>query len=392
MDQKSINTRKLLLVLTQVPGIGPAKIKALLETFDNQPERIAASCQQELQCVPGIGATLARQLDHYLHHGPTRQPALEAAEKQLEALDRYHAGIVTILDDNYPPLLREIYDPPPLLFVRGNLPASTVPPLAIVGTRYASPYGRQVTSWLCRELVRYGIPVISGLAFGIDMAAHEATLKNGGTTVAVLATGVDTIYTDPYGKLWPSILERGAIISEEWFGSKLSPGKFPKRNRIISGMTAGTVVVESDLKGGSMITASAALEQNREVFAVPGTIFSRTSRGTNRLIQIGQAKAVMVIDDILDEIGLSGAPAAPDTTSTIATPLGEREKQIILALQAGPQHIDTLALTLQLDIAELLVTLFDLELSGRIEQLAGQIFQCVMQAPPPARKSCQTGN
>ena len=232
---------------------------------------------------------------------------------------------------------------------------------------------------LCRDLVNFGVSIYSGMAYGIDMAAHDATLQSGGLTVAVLASGVDTIYTDPKGKLWPKIIEQGALISEEWLGSELSPAKFPKRNRIISGISAGTIVVESDTKGGALITAAGALEQNREVFAVPGSIFSPTSRGTNKLIQQGQAKAIMNADDIITELGpqfIKSCPAlqasqtiAPDISLTSA------ERSILLAMGTEFIHIDALATATAIDIPSLLVHLFELELKSAIMQQPGQFFR-----------------
>jgi len=275
--------------------------------------------------------------------------------------------------------LKEIYDPPPCLFVRGKLPPAESLSLAVVGTRYASHYGKQVTALLCKGLVNCGITIFSGLAYGIDMAAHTATLEHGGITVAVLASGIETIYTDPKGKLWPKIIEQGAIISEEWIGSELSPGKFPKRNRIISGITSGTIVIESDLKGGSLITAASALEQNREVFAIPGSIFSRTSRGTNKLIQQGQAKAIMDVEDIISELGgqapksySAGIAPAQESRDNHLTP---SEKDIIRCMGSAPMHIDSLATASGLDIPSLLVNLFELELNGTVVQHPGQFFQ-----------------
>ena len=302
----------LLLQLTLIPGIGPARIKALLNCLQNIRQVMQAEVD-ELVTVPGIGEPLARQIHDFLHQTQTREGAIKAAEAQIQQAHRHKAKLITILDAEYPPLLKQIYDPPPCLFVRGELPSPQTPGLAVVGTRNASQYGKQCTALFCKELASYGIVVYSGLAFGIDMAAHQATLENGGITIAVLASGVEQVYTDPKGLLWPKIIERGALVSEEWIGSELVPAKFPKRNRIISGISAGTLIVESDLKGGALITAATALEQNREVFALPGNIFSRTSRGTNKLIQDAQAKAVMSVDDILVELGKNFAkkPASP---------------------------------------------------------------------------------
>ncbi|MFZ4526342.1 MAG: DNA-processing protein DprA [Chlorobium sp.] len=375
---KAMENRMLLLVLTLIPGIGPARIKAITNYLTDLTDVLHTGVG-DLMNVPGIGESLARQIHHFLHHSPTRLAAEKSAEEQIAGLQRYNASMVTILDPDYPPLLQEIYDPPPCLFIRGKLPSAPTPGLAVVGTRYASLYGKQATALLCRELVNCGIVIFSGLAYGIDMAAHTAALENRGTTVAVLASGIDTIYTDPKGKIWPKIIEQGAIISEEWIGSELSPGKFPKRNRIISGISNGTIVIESDLKGGSLITASAALEQNREVFAVPGSIFSRTSRGTNKLIQQGQAKAVMSVDDIVSELGSQFAKSCSEKSelqiNEQTSTLSSTEKSIINCMGSEPIHIDALATASTIDVSSLLVHLFELELKNTVAQLPGQFFQ-----------------
>ena len=371
--------RILLLALTLIPGIGPARIKAIATHLHHRLEDVLHSDMDELMQISGIGESLARQMHHFLHHAPSRDEAVASAEKQIAELPRHQAELITILDAGYPPLLKEIYDPPPCLFVRGKLPDANTPCLAVVGTRYASQYGKQATSALCRDLANCGVTVFSGMAYGIDMAAHAATLENGGTTVAVLASGVETIYTDPKGKLWPKIIERGALISEEWLGSELSPGKFPKRNRIISGISSGTVVVESDYKGGSLITATLALEQNREVFAVPGSIFSRTSRGTNRLIQQGSAKAVMGVEDILTELGPQFANNCSKKTSlqdnALPKSLTPAEQALLLIMEREPVHIDALAAKSGIDVSSLLVLLFELESKEAVKQQPGQFFQ-----------------
>ncbi|MEI7747703.1 MAG: DNA-processing protein DprA [Chlorobiaceae bacterium] len=373
-----LENRILLLVLTLIPGIGPARIKAITRHLPELTDVLHTGVD-DLMNVPGIGESLARQMHHFLHHTTTRQAAEKRAEEQIAMLHRYHASMVTILDPDYPPLLQEIYDPPPCLFIRGKLPSAHNPGLAVVGTRYASLYGKQTTALLCRDLVNCGVVIFSGLAYGIDMAAHVAALENRGTTVAVLASGVDTIYTDPKGKVWPKIIEQGAIISEEWLGSELSPGKFPKRNRIISGISSGTIVIESDLKGGSLITASAALEQNREVFAVPGSIFSRTSRGTNKLIQQGQAKGIMSVDDIVNELGPQFAKCCSERSGLQnkerSNHLTTMEKTIMNCMGSEPIHIDALATASTIDVSSLLVHLFELELKETVVQQPGQFFQ-----------------
>ena len=369
----------LLLILTLIPGIGPARIKAITKHLHERLADVLHTDVSDLMQVPGIGEPLARQIYHFLHHAETRQAAEKSAEEQISRLHGLNASLITILDPDYPSLLKQIYDPPPCLFVRGTLPPDNSPSLAIVGTRHASLYGKQSAKLICRDLVSFGVSIYSGMAYGIDMAAHAATLEHGGLTVAVLASGVDTIYTDPKGKLWPQIIEHGALISEEWLGSELSPVKFPKRNRIISGISAGTVVIESDLKGGSLITAAAALEQNREVFAVPGSIFSRTSKGTNKLIQQGQAKAVMNGADIITELGAQFIKSYPakqaEQVNIPNTDYTSQEQAILDKMGTEPMHIDALATATAIDISSLLVHLFELELKTGITQQPGQLFQ-----------------
>ncbi|NTU58180.1 MAG: DNA-protecting protein DprA [Chlorobiaceae bacterium] len=371
----------LLLILSQLPGIGPAKTNALISRFGADPSLLDAG-PDAFEQVPGIGKTLSREIAANLGSISWRRDALDDAEEQIERAAGLGAAIITILDKTYPPLLREIYDPPPLLFVRGNPAALTNPSIAVVGTRKASAYGKQATGFFCRDLVTGGYTIVSGLAYGIDIMAHRSTLEAGGTTVAVLGCGIDIIYTDPTGQLWPKILEHGAIVSEERIGQAPAPGNFPRRNRLISGMTSGTLIVESDIKGGSMITASCALEQNREVFAVPGSIFARSSQGTNRLIQQCQAKPVSSAQEIIAEL----LPANATANQTISHPgvfrsgLSADESRIVETLENGPLHIDLIAEKTGMPIDTLLVLLFELEMKQTIEQEAGQLFS-IRQIP-----------
>ncbi|MGB8248142.1 MAG: DNA-processing protein DprA [Chlorobium sp.] len=372
----------LMLVLSRIPGLGPARINAIISRFGGSPDLLRAGAD-DFQRITGIGEQLSGEIAGFLRQPEKRRAAEQEAIGQFEALERCNARLVTILDPGYPSLLKEIYDPPPVLFIRGSLPNPEQPSIAVVGTRKASAYGKQASMEISGELALRGVLVVSGLAYGIDSAAHEAALRAGGKTVAVLAGGVDDIYTDPRGRLWPKIIEQGALVSEEWFGSEMLPAKFPKRNRIISGMTQGTLVVESDLKGGALITASYALEQNREVFAVPGSIYSGNSRGTNRLIQTGQAKAVLSVDDILEEL-----PAPPIDTvkqqqepAIVRAELSREENELMRFIGEEPVHLDTLALRSGLDISVLLVLLFELELKKTVRQLPGQFFQKTRRHP-----------
>jgi DNA processing protein len=369
------SVKLLLLIISQLPGIGPSRARALVNRFGPDPALLEADCDA-LRQIPGIGETIARETAARLASPAWRGKAREEAEKQLERAERLQASVVTILDPAYPPLLKEIYDPPLLLFVRGNPDALSSPSLAVVGTRKATAYGKQATEFICRQMTSSGYTILSGLAYGIDMMAHRAALESDGATIAVLGCGIDRIYTDPAGRLWPRILERGAIVSEEWIGSKPEPGNFPRRNRLISGMTQGTLIVESDIKGGSMITASCALEQNREVFAIPGSIFSAASRGTNFLIQQNQAKPVLSAEDILAELNPARNPSLKQQAeATEHLALNIEESCIVEALQAGAMHIDLIAEKTGLKIDALLVDLFELELKRIVEQEPGQVFR-----------------
>ncbi|MWV54348.1 DNA-processing protein DprA [Chlorobium phaeovibrioides] len=371
------NGNTLLLALTLIPGVGSARLKTLAEAHPDLPS-ILHQAPSSLARLPGIGEKLATIVHRFLHQANSLQAAIEKAEQQLTLLHRLGGTMVTILDPLYPPLLREIYDPPSCLFIRGTLPPPEALGLAVVGTRYASQYGKKCADLFCKAFAQRGIAVYSGLAYGIDTAAHSATLQHGGQTIAVLAGGVDSAYTDPQGKLWPQIIENGALISEEWIGSELTPAKFPKRNRIISGITSGTLVIESDIKGGSLITARSALEQNREVFAVPGPIFSRGSRGTNSLIAEGAAKAVTSVEELINELGprftLTRPGATPETRRP-AAPFSAEESALLKAMGEEPIHLDELAQKSGIDYAGLLLLLFDLEMKSAIEQQPGQFFQ-----------------
>ncbi|MBM3162097.1 MAG: DNA-protecting protein DprA [Chlorobi bacterium] len=367
----------ILLMLSRVPGLGPARINAITSYLGCTPGLLDAASDDFLR-VPGIGTRLAEEIAGFLGDRTKRRTAEQAAHEQMEQAEQVGARLVTIFDPLYPDLLRQIYDPPPCLFVRGTFSRPEPPSLAVVGTRKATLYGKKAASGFSEALALRGFEIVSGLAYGIDQAAHEAALRAGGRTIAVLASGIDNIYTDPRGKLWPKIIEQGAIVSEEWFGTEPLPGKFPKRNRIISGMTLGTLIVESDLQGGSLITASFALEQNREVFAVPGNIYSASSRGTNRLIQSGQAKAVTGTDDIIEELRLphgNHIPNRPEKAFFPQAPLSDEEKRLLAEMEEEPLHLDRLAEKTGIDISVLLVLLFELELKKAVIQLPGQFFQ-----------------
>lgn len=373
----------LLLILTQIPGLGPARIRAVIDRYGADHSLLDAG-PETFMAVPGMGGKLASTTASKLASPAWRRAAAKAAEGQIRQAEQLGATLVTILDKAYPPLLKEIFDPPSILFIRGNPEELSRPAVAVVGTRRPTTYGKQAAESFCRELVLNGYTITSGLAYGIDMTAHKAAVDAGGRTVAVLGCGVDTIYTDPAGRLWPKIVESGAIISEEWLGKQPAAGNFPRRNRLISGLCGGTLVVESDVKGGSMITASCALEQNREVFAVPGSIFSKASRGTNRLIQQCQAKPVLSGSDIVSELPLRPSPTGNPTPPEPPLPLFEepdREDRLILGtLGEATLHIDVIAEKTGLSVDTLMVRLFELEIRQAVIQEPGLLFRNAIAA------------
>jgi DNA processing protein len=367
---------RFLLILSRIPGIGPSRANAIIECYGADPSLLDAG-PEAFARVPGIGTQTALQLSTLLGNRTWRYDAGLSVEKQLDLLPVYQAELLTILDPGYPPLLKEIYDPPTILFVRGKLQETSTRSVAVVGTRRATAYGKQAVEMICRDLVVNSYTIVSGLAYGIDTAAHRTAVDSGGTTVAVLAGGADIIYTDPAGKIWPKIIENGAIVSEEWFGTEPAPGNFPRRNRIISGLAAGTLIVESDSKGGSMITASFALEQNREVFAVPGSIFSKSSRGTNLLIQRCQAKPVFSAEDIMTELHpLETTRKEMPDSSQISSSVNftPDESAVLAAINDEPVQLDVLSEITGIDIPSLMVILFELEIKRAVIQLPGQFF------------------
>jgi DNA processing protein len=270
-------------------------------------------------------------------------------------------------DEAYPKQLREVYDRPPVLFVRGELQPADDWAVAVVGTRRVSVYGRQAAEELSRGLAVNRVTVLSGLARGVDAVAHRAALDAGGRTVAVLACGLDLIYPPEHKRLAEEIMEQGALVSEYGLGTEPRGDFFPRRNRILSGMSLGVLVVEGDLKSGALITARQALEQNREVFAVPGSVYSPNSRGPNRLIQEGEAKLTLDVQDILTELNLSMATHQIEATELI--PADETEGLLLKHLGAEPVYVDDLRRDCGLPIATVTSALAMLELKGLVRQV-----------------------
>jgi len=295
-----------LLVLSQVPGIGANRLRGLVSHFGSTSSLMKAGLR-EIASVEGIGMRLASSVTRFLK-GPGIEEAKKYADLQLSKLNRVEGRILSFWDSRYPEGLKRIYDPPAIIFMKGEILKSDRIAVAVVGTRSPSRYGAEWAEKFSCELASLGITVVSGLARGIDTIAHKASLKSWGRTIAVIGSGLDVFYPPENRSLCELIRGSGAVISECEMGSKPDATNFPRRNRIISGLSLGTLVVESDLSGGAMITAGTSLDQNREVFALPGSLNSRHSRGCHALIKSGRAKLVETVQDITDELQAQIAP------------------------------------------------------------------------------------
>lgn len=301
--------------------------------------------------------------------------------QMMAAVARAGASLVTLEDEAYPALLRQLPDRPLLLYVRGQLKAEDDKCLAVVGTRKASKYGWDVANQLAAEIANQGITIVSGLAQGIDAAAHRGALQTGGRTIALIGTGIDQIYPRENTDLADEIVNNGAIVSEMPLGAKPLAKNFPQRNRLISGMSLGVLVVEAPAKSGALNTVSHALDQGREVFAVPHNIFSLSGRGCNQLIQEG-AKLVADVEDILEELDLSHIKAQTRITTERLQPANDTEDAIFEQLSADPIHVDVIVRQTQLPTATVTSTLTMLELKGLAES-AGPMQYC--RAPDSRR-------
>ncbi len=287
-------------------------------------------------------------------------------EAEMEKLDRYGVKVFTCHDPDYPSRLKEIYDYPPILYIRGSLLPEDEWCLAVVGTRRATVYGRQVTEEIVADLARSKITIVSGLAKGIDSVAHHSALEAGGRTIAVCACGLDIVYPGENANLARSIIQQGALISEYPLGTRPKADNFPRRNRIMSGLSLGVLIVEAGETSGAMITAHLALEQNREVFAIPGSILSPASRGTNHLIQEG-AKLVRDYTDILEELNLTAVVHQIEIKEVI--PASDTESLLLKQLSAEPTHIDEVYRSSGLPISMVSSTLAMMELKGLVKQV-----------------------
>ncbi len=360
------------LGFSRVAGIGPARLDRLLAYCGTLHDAWNASVDELV--AAGLDARASRAL------AQTRQ----TLDLQAEYERAVASGIRLVSRDDpaYPTLLAQTTNPPFLLYVRGTLTENDRWGLAVVGTRQASTYGKEVTRKLVSGLVAAGVTIVSGLALGIDAVAHSAALAAGGRTLAVLGSGVDQIYPLTNLSLGQAIMQQGALVSEYPVGTMPAATNFPPRNRLISGLALGVLVVEAAPKSGALITAQFAGEQGREVFAIPGNIFSPRSEGTHRLIKDG-ACLVTSVDDILDALNLQTAVVQQEMTAIMpATPI---EAALLALVEDEPQHIDELRRESGLGIADVSATMALLELKGLVRQVGGMQYVLARETSVPYR-------
>ncbi len=360
------------LTLTFLPGFGCSLVNRLLTEF-GAPGNVLNARPGQLKKINGVGQKLALSLTDKA----VTEKARALAGRELHKLSRLNISVITLDDHQYPVFLKNIPDPPALLYCKGKIEYLGRPGVALVGSRSATVYGKRISFSLGRELAQHDIPVVSGMALGMDGEAHVGALAGGGPTIGVLGCGVDVVYPQHNRALFGEVEARGLLVSEYPLGTIPDAFRFPERNRIISGLALGVVVVEATMKSGSLITARLALEQGREVFAVPGRVDSAKSQGAHRLLQQG-AKLVHSVDDILEELHLSSMIHHASPTEKPGGQLGgisEDEQHLLTCLDAYPLNIDELARLSGYDSAALADLLIRLELRGVVRQLPGQQYE-----------------
>ncbi|HLF01434.1 MAG TPA: DNA-processing protein DprA [Anaerolineales bacterium] len=363
-----MNDRRFWIGFNKVRGIGPAKVRALIDHFGDLATAWNGSRTQLVEA--GLDRRAIESLE----------AARDGIDLEQLTADVEAAGFKALCwdDADYPRRLREIDNPPPVLFLRGALTEADDWAVAIVGTRRATLYGKEAARELAAALASAGVTIVSGFARGIDAAAHVAALEAGGRTIAVLGSGLDKLYPPEHATLGERILATeagGALVSDYPLGTPPDAANFPPRNRIISGLSLGTIVVEAGEDSGALITAEFAMEQGREVFAVPGNIFNRSSRGPNKLIQQG-AKIVLSAEDVLEELNLKMAAQHAEARAQLPLFDGadETEKSLLTHLSAEPLHADELSVLTSLPIATVSSALAMMELKGMARQVGGMLY------------------
>lgn len=375
-----------VLRLASVMGLGPRTYRVLLEHFGSV-DRILCASFSELSAVEGLRAAVRDGIISSFSYDP---------RPELESASRAGVRILTQANPEYPKALLTIYDPPILLWIRGSLLDSDSISIGMVGTRQPSHYGRSQAERFTSQLSRLGFTVVSGLARGIDSVCHRSALKAGGRTLAVLGSGLDHIYPEENRDLVVEIAENGAVISEFPMDTGPSRENFPRRNRIIAGISLGVLVVEAPHRSGSLITARIANELGREVFAIPGRIDQRNAEGGNHLIQRGEAKLVSSVEEVIEEFGpvadglipcnremeqvrldLDEVPVPVIPSGRMPAPEDEKESRILQALEANNLHIDEICAATGLAVPHVSATLMMLELKRKVKRFPGRIYACL---------------
>lgn len=371
----NIDELKALIVLNSIPTLGPVRIKRLVEHFGCATKVLDANIE-ELSQVENIGENIAKTIVKYKDK--------INVDKEIELLKNNEIQIISYKDENYPEVLRYLSDPPVILYVKGEIKKSDMISVAVVGTRKPTSYGRMVTEQLIKELAEYNLTIVSGLAYGIDTVAHQSAIKYGLRTIAVLGNGLGIYYPLINKKLQQQIPRYGAVVSEFPYFYKPNKTTFPQRNRIIAALSLGTVVVEADLQSGAMITAKFAAELGKDVFAVPGSIFSRQSRGTNYLIKSG-AKIVTSAEDIIEEIKsisefvqqkILSKKSVVTKQEIHASEITGKARIVLDVIMSEPEgiHIDKLQAVTNIEISELMKILFELQVMSKIKELPGKFY------------------
>lgn len=359
-----------LYSLLSVEGVGPGKIRNLLSKFRSTDKILAANYNSLIE-VEGISTNLARRIQKINNQ---RLKIKDGVEAELEKLEKLGGRIITVWDEEFPSLLKKIFDPPLMLQIKGEILKKDDYSIAMVGTRQPTNYGKIQAEKFATDLVRQNITTVSGMARGIDSIVHKVSLKNGGRTIAVIGSGLDVIYPPENKKLFEQIAEKGAVISEFPLGTKPDAPNFPKRNRLISGLSLGCIIIETGIAGGAMQTASFALDQNREVFALPGNVGVKQSDGTNLLIQKGEAELVRSAEDVLIELELKLKPVLGKNIPKQQVDLNLFEEKLLNILDSEALQIDKIAAEAKLSTSDCLVHLLSLEFKGMIKQLPGKMF------------------
>ena len=364
---------KYWLGLGQVKGVGNVTYKTLIDEF-HDPETVFEAPLKRLEEIPGIGKKTAANIKNFKEW--------DWVEKEIGLIEKQDIVFLTLRHSDFPNSRLSIPNPPPYLYVKGTIYKKDENAIAVVGTRVPTQYGISAAEGISRELAGSGITIVSGMARGIDAAAHRGALAANGRTIAVLGSGIDVIYPSDNKKLYEQIISNGAVVSEFPIGMSPLAENFPQRNRIISGLVKGVLVVEASEKSGSLITAGLALDYGRDVFALPGNITSFKSKGANKLIKQG-AKLVEDARDILEELSISGTgmtgaglkpvPAVPDSLRKIQADLSSEEEKI-MSLLDEPSFIDTIIQRSGLPAQKISALLLNMELKGLVQQQAGKQF------------------